>query len=208
MTEFSHKPKTVEYVIVVFDMCSSSNIIEDLTLTGNIKRLRDFMIALKKWLKEKSEEYGFEVYKFTGDGWIVLFPADVAGQDIINCLQALSAFFHESIKTKVLPYLETKPEVVGLTFGIEKGPLVKILMLGKQEFLGRPLNIACRLQNAVKDRGKSPEYRALVSNHFYIEYLKGIKGLKTFPVDRVLRNIRGGAKYKCVKLNLSASIES
>lgn len=208
MTEASHKPKIVEYVVVVFDMCSSSNMMEDLTLTGNIKRLRDLMISLKKWLNEKSKEYDFEVYKFTGDGWILLFSPDVAGQEIIDCLQGLSAFFHESIKKKVLPYLETKPAVIGLTFGIEKGPLVKILMLGKQEFLGRPLNVACRLQNAVKDRGNSPEYRALVSNHFYIEYLKGIKGLKAFPVDRVLRNIRGGAKYKCVKLNLSASTES
>jgi class 3 adenylate cyclase len=76
-------------------------------------------------------------------------------------------------------------------------------MIGKREFLGRALNIACRLQNAVKVKGGYPEYRVLVSNQVYNEYLRGIKGLKAVRVYRMLTNIRDGTKFKCVKLKLS-----
>ena len=37
-------------IVVAFDMCSSSNIIEELTLSGNLKRLNEFLTALKRYL--------------------------------------------------------------------------------------------------------------------------------------------------------------
>jgi hypothetical protein len=46
-----------EKIILVFDMCSSSRIIEDLTLTSNIDKLKNFMIELKKWLQINSKKY-------------------------------------------------------------------------------------------------------------------------------------------------------
>jgi hypothetical protein len=199
----SNDTNTIQKLIVVFDMCSSSNIIEDLTLTSNINKLKGFIFGLEKWLREESIKYSFDMYKFTGDGWILLFPLDIKGHKIINFLANLSLFYDESIKTIINQYLERNLETTGLTFGIEKGPLIKITMIGKREFLGRALNIACRLQNAVKVKGGYPEYRVLVSNQVYNEYLRGIKGLKAVRVYRMLTNIRDGTKFKCVKLKLS-----
>lgn len=200
MTEPSHEVRVETYLVVAFDMRSSSNMIEDLTLTGNIRRLRDFMISIKKWLKNQSEERGFTVYKFTGDGWILLFPSSTEGQVLVDFLRDLSRFFDRSIKKRILPYLEERPKAIGLTFGIEKGPLVRMVMMNRTEFLGRPLNIACRLQSAA---GRAaPEYPALASNQVHTEYLKKASGIKTVHVRRALRNIRGGASYRCVKLKL------
>lgn len=206
MTMTREDPTLQTALIVVFDMCSSSNIIEDLTLTGNIKRLRDFMISLKNWLRKKAKQIGFSIYKFTGDGWILLFSPNIEGQQLVDFIVELSKFYDKTIKKQILPYLETGIDKIGLTFGIEKGQLIKMIMVDKPEFIGRSLNIACRLQNAVKDKGSSPEYRALVSNQVYNEYLKKVRDLKIFHVDRVLHNIRGGTRYKCVRWNLSSFI--
>jgi hypothetical protein len=74
MTSPADEVSVETHLIVVFDMRSSSNMIEDLTLTGNIRRLRDLVILLKKWLRSRSETIGFTLYKFTGDGWMLLFP--------------------------------------------------------------------------------------------------------------------------------------
>jgi hypothetical protein len=36
-------PISGEAVVVVFDMCSSSDVIEEVTLGGNVDRLKDFL---------------------------------------------------------------------------------------------------------------------------------------------------------------------
>jgi len=114
----SNDTNTIQKLIVVFDMCSSSNIIEDLTLTSNINKLKGFIFGLEKWLREESIKYSFDMYKFTGDGWILLFPLDIKGHKIINFLANLSLFYDESIKTIINQYLERNLETTGLTFGI------------------------------------------------------------------------------------------
>jgi len=164
-------------LIVVFDMCSSSNIIEDLTLTSNIDKLKNIINKLKKWLRIKSKEYRYEIYKYIGDGWILLFPVDITGNEIINFLKKLNSIYYSTINSTIIPYLERDLETTGLTFGIEKGPLTELIMLGKREFLGRALNIAFRLQNAAKGKGGYPDYPILVSNQVYNEYLREARGL-------------------------------
>jgi hypothetical protein len=125
------------------------------------------------------------------------FEIVTKGQVLVDFLRDLSAFFDATIKKKILPVLEERPETLGLTFGIERGPLVRVVMMGQPEFLGRPLNIACRLQSAV---GSSSEYPVLASNQVHSEYLKKLNGIKAVHVPRALRNIRGGDEYKCVKV--------
>jgi hypothetical protein len=194
---------TIENKIVVsFDICSSSNIIEDLTLTNNLKAMRDFLINIKKFLLRNSEIYLFEVYKFTGDGWIILFPEDILGRDLMHFLAEFSLFFKRELAARIIPFLETPPEIMGITFGIDGGQLIKIVMMQKPEYIGRPLNIACRLQSAIKDNDSHPEYKVLVSKHIFEKSLKDIRGYNPKNVKRTLRNIRGGDKYQCVKLHL------
>jgi hypothetical protein len=64
----------------------------------------------------------------------------------------------------VVRYLSDRPALIGLTFGIEKGDVIPLKMFGQPEYVGRAINVACRLQTAVKDRGRPPVYDALVTN--------------------------------------------
>lgn len=189
-------------IVVAFDMCSSSNIIEELTLNGDIERLKKFLESLKHFLAEQQEKVLFDPYKFTGDGWILLFPPNTNGTALATFLTNLSKFYAKEYRQKLKPYLANAPSVAGLTFGIDKGPVEHLVMYGQPEYVGRTINIACRLQGAVKDKGGTPAYKVLVSNAVYAEYLKELSFPKVFHARRTLRNIGNGAIYHCRKIEL------
>jgi hypothetical protein len=189
-------------VVVAFDMCSSSNIIEELTLNGDVERLKDFLGKLKEYLAKEQKKVPFEPYKFTGDGWILLFPADTDGIALSIFLMDLCQFYAKVYRKILKPYLANLPPVAGLTFGIDKGPIEHLIMYGQSEYVGRTINIACRLQGAVKDKGGTPAYKALVSNAVHAEYFKKAAFPKVFRARRVLRNINRGDTYHCRKIEL------
>jgi hypothetical protein len=196
-------------LVVVFDMCSSSDVLEELTLSGDLRRYDELLTSVKKYLANAQGKVLFDPYKFTGDGWILLFPASTKGELVFAFLQNLCRFFKKEFNDRVLRHLGTPPSLTGLTFGIEKGPLRPITMYGQQEYIGRALNVACRLQASIKDKDESPAYKALVSNAAYIKYFSAAAGgVKVWKVRRKLRNIRGGAYFRCIKiefLNLRAT---
>ena len=63
-----------EAVVVAFDICSSSDIIEGLILRNDVERFMSFLGSLKNYLAKLQKSIGFEPYKFNGDGWILFFP--------------------------------------------------------------------------------------------------------------------------------------
>ena len=192
------------FVIVVFDMCSSSNLIEDLTLSGNISELRNFFIVMKEWLVKKTKALGFSLYKFTGDGWILLFPEEVEGRQLYFFLKDLCRFYRSKFAERIAGLLETNPGPMGLTFGITFGELIKIRMVNTDEFIGRALNVACRLQGAVnvKEKESNAAYKALLSSAVYNRYFKNIKDINAVRSRRILHNIREGKEIQCIKIAL------
>ncbi len=86
-------------LVVAFDNCSSSDIMEELTLAGGIDRLKDFLTSLKRYLAKAQRTTPFAPYKFTGDGWILLFPGDTAGAAVLTFLRALSEFFRKEFRS-------------------------------------------------------------------------------------------------------------
>jgi len=188
-------------IVVAFDMCSSSNIIDDLTKSKNVLPLITFFGAVQRYLtKEQKATTRFDAYKFTGDGWLLLFPPNTAGEHLLRFLEGLCLFFAVEFRRSLLPHLSHTPALMGITFGIEKGELIPITMYGRQEYVGRAINVACRLQAALKDKGRSPAYSALVSNRVYSEYFAQTKPHRMHKVTRNLRNINGGAEYACRRL--------
>ena len=192
-------------IVVAFDMCSSSDIIEEHTLSGSLQRLKDFLTSRKRYLASAQKELAFDPYKFTGDGWILLFPAETDGSVLFKFLLDLCRFFKREFSQQVLRHLATPPAITGLTFGVEKGPLASIKMYGQWEYIGRVLNVARRLQSSVKDKGGSPAYKGLVSNAAFNEYFSNARNLRAVRVRRTLRNIRGGADFHCRKIDLIKS---
>ncbi len=188
-------------IVVAFDMCSSSKIIEDLTKRKNVQPLKAFLGELKQYLaREQNATAQFDPYKFTGDGWLLLFPANTDGARLLRFLENLCLYFAVEFQRSLLPHLSHKPALVGITFGIEKGELIPMTMSGQQEYVGRAINVACRLQAAVKDKGRSPAYNALVSNRVYSEYFAQTKPHRVVKVTRNLRNMNDGPEFACRRL--------
>lgn len=192
-------------LVISFDMCSSSHIIEDLTLTGNINKFLDLFDELKQFLYEQKEELGFKPYKFLGDGWILLFPIEVAGDRVLVFLDLLCRKFQRLYTREVEPILENKPRLTGLTFGADVGQLHRVRMFGIQEYLGRAVILACRLQSAIKDGDAQPQYKLLASPQCYERYFKGAGRYKALETARKLRNVRGGETFTCVSLSFAGS---
>lgn len=187
-----------EALVVAFDMCSSSDMLEALILRGDTRPYTYVISKIKEHLAELQKSVIFDPYKFTGDGWILLFPAITDGVDLFNLLRSLSTYYRTTSEAHLLPRLDTSPEIHGLTFGIDMGPVVKTTIFQQREYVGRPINVACRLQSAVKAVTKKPAYRALVSGTAYAHYFAGKDGIiKGVNKTTSLRNIRGGRDFNC-----------
>jgi len=88
------------------------------------------------------------------------------------------------------------------------GDFVSFVMDGRQEYVGRAINVACRLQSALKEKGGSPAYSALVSNRVYSEYFAGTTPHRVHKVTRRLRNIGGGAEFDCRRMWLVRPLQA
>lgn len=205
MTLRKDKTYVEKYIVLTFDICSSTQLLEDLHRTENIQVWRNFIIWIKKYLRKKSEAKNFDLYKFTGDGWILLFDFDYPGEDIVDFLEDFCGAYQSRFNKKISNILETLPEITGLTFGMDRGTLVKIVMNQRDEYVGRAINVACRLQGAIKDKDSEPQYKILMTNHLYNFLKDDLCDYRCIPAKRTLRNIAGDKPVQCRKIFLSMS---
>ena len=202
MTRVDDELHIEEKLVVCFDMCSSSAILEDLLATDNLRSLRDLLISTKDFIRLKSHIPGLLLYKFIGDGWILLFPPRTSGSALLDFLTRLSKRFSKGLANSVVPRLQSTPDVMGLTFGVDKGRLVRTRMMEQVEYIGRALNVASRLQGAIKDKDHNPAYKVLISKHAYTDLAIPVEDYSVEPVTRKLRNIQGGKRLEFMKLKL------
>jgi hypothetical protein len=191
-----------EAIVVAFDMCSSSTIMEQLLRAGDMSCLTDFLTAIKRHLASEQKPLPFDPYNFTGDGWILLFPTTTNGLALTAFLERLCWFYRDEFKRRVKPNLLNAPKLIGLSFGIDCGWLSHMTMYGQPEYIGRPINIACRLQGAVKDKRGSPAYKALVTYAAFRKYFAHLPRSRAVRAKRILRNINGETPFGCRKIAL------
>jgi len=203
MTAESEKTNVVKKIVVFFDICSSTAILEDLVKTENQKLWRDLLIELKDYLRANRSSMGFELYKFLGDGWILLFDPRPDGLGMFEFLEALSERFLSLYRRHIKHVLTVSIPLVGITSGMDIGSCIRFVMNQQQEYTGRPLNVAARLQSTVGQRGGKPSNKTLVSNNLYATFSdkkKIQRKYKVWRVTRVLKNISGGDSYRCMKV--------
>ena len=148
-----------------------------------------------------------ELYKFTGDGWILLFPATISGKALIHSMHSLCEMIDAELDRHIVPSLSSQPAVLGATLGVERGNLVRMMMNERAEYVGRALNVACRLQNVAKEREPHAAneesvharcYKALVSARLYNERLAHVNmPYKVESTTSPLRNIMSGSRFAC-----------
>lgn len=203
MSEPSDELQIEKKIVLVTDICSSSEIMEDLLRTGNIVIWRDLLINYKKHLAEASKAFNFELYKFTGDGWILLFDSEYNGAEILKFLTELSKKFEIDFRELIYRHLENPPEISGLTFGMDSGSLVFIEMMERDEYVGRAINIASRLQGAIADTDILTGYRVMISNSLFQSLDTELDSFHPELVKRKLKNIVRGGEFQCYRLSIS-----
>jgi len=203
MTEPNEDLKIENKVVVTIDICSSTDILEDLLKTKGIKQWRDLLIWLKEYLIAESKKYNFNLYKFTGDGWIILFDPPYKGAQIIQFLSEVSEKFEEEFKDKIYNILDSPPDITGLTFGIDEGPLVQMNMHEKMEYIGRAINVACRLQGVINDIDIKAGYRAFMSRRLFNSMKEELSGYSPDSTKLPLRNIDGRKPFHFYRLLIS-----
>ncbi len=161
--------KSTEKLVVVFDFCSSSDIIEELTLSNNLFNYCKLLLSIQSFLQNGQRHNKWEVYKYLGDGWIVLFEKESKPKTILSFLNNICSLYASRHKTFLKPKLSVMPKIIGVTFGIELGRIYRFSNAKNKEYFGRAINIASRLQSAIKDGESSPQYKALITRQVYTD---------------------------------------
>lgn len=189
-------------IVVVFDICSSTLIVEDLKSTDNLQCWRDLLIDLKSFLRDKSENLQYEIYKFVGDGWVLLFPPYTTKDILLDFLSDLMQAFYGYFDEHVSELLQRRPESLGITVGVDLGELIVLEMNEQEEYLGRAINVACRLQAATKLLPGGFSGKALFSKNAFNSMTGGREEFRVEEVRVPLRNISNGENYECFCWNI------
>mgnify|MGYP001557867185 CR=1 FL=1 len=197
------KPKKVKKIVLYSDICCSTSILEVLLRSENTEKWVKLLASAKEYLRDEREIQEFEIYKFLGDGWILLFDEDMSGYELLLWLREFCKKYRSLFKKMIEPYLESNIDKIGMSFGADIGTLICIQMLGKEEYIGRALNVAGRLQTAIKDKDSNPQNKILMTKNLYSSI--GTDEADEFPVSdvtRSLRNISDGKNFQCKKITL------
>lgn len=204
MTEENEKPTVVRKLVVVFDISSSTTILEELRLNEHLHVWRNMLIEIKKFLQEQPN-IDIEIYKFLGDGWVLLFSPDVNPSELFQFLHLLTSRYFYLYCTMVTPFMQKDPRPVGLTLGIDSGDLIRLTMNEQAEYLGRAINVAARLQGEAKHKAEDGFTNlALVSKAtFHGLCPPGKNDWGATQTIANLRNISGGEFFQCFEIHLS-----
>jgi class 3 adenylate cyclase len=202
MTREGDIPTLEHRVVLVFDICSSTTILEDLKSTDNLYRWRDLLIGLKTFLILQGAELKFEIYKFIGDGWILLFPRDISKNQLLDFICELDTEFYLCFDHGIREFLQRIPTRVGVTAGVDSGELIRLEMNEQWEYLGRAINVATRLQGATKDLASSCGDKVLFSRNSYSSLGDGRAEFRVKEAQVQLRNISNGDNYVCLEWDI------
>jgi class 3 adenylate cyclase len=193
MTEENEALSIERRVVMVVDIRSSTSILDDLKQTDNLMVWRNLLIGQKETILAHRAKIGVEIYKFIGDGWILLFPEDITKHALVDFLMEVSANFDMGYDGLVESVLQRQPPQIGLTFGTDSGELIKLEMNQQTEYIGRAINVAARLQGFAKDLKPFENYQAVFSRHSFNQMVPAYNHkLNVQEVKANLKNLVGG----------------
>lgn len=202
MTEPKEQIEIVRKTVVVFDISSSTTILEELKRCDRLNVWRNTFINMKGVLQTIT---GAEPYKFMGDGWILFFPFDVEMETLMAGINEVATFYYFMFQHIIEPLIPEKPKPLGLTIGIESGELIRFQMNENWEYIGRPINVAARLQSKAKDFASGDFTNvALISRPTFNSLLPKQNTFTKSAVEHTvnLKNISGGENFRCFLLPL------
>lgn len=191
-----------QHLVLVFDICSSTSVLEDLNRSQSIWRWRQLLADLLNFI---SDQPGLTVYKFLGDGWFILMPPDTPGAAFISLCSGLITRLDDSYGSRVKPVMENPFPSLGLTIGADSGTLHRFQLGSSTEYVGRPLNVAARLQAAVKAGNSKYQNCGLVTNKVALQLeLAASETIEVSGTSRTLSNVTGGEQFACTQVRFRA----
>jgi hypothetical protein len=143
--------------ILVFDLCSSTEIVEYLSKVSAMGEYVSLMNKFDNLLNILRKYFDFTKYKFIGDGFILIIENIDPLEDVLLLSKIINDIGKSMINEFIETFISEKPRRIGLTFGYDVGELFSFSLDSIDEFSGRPLNLASRLQSsleAIEDAGK------------------------------------------------------
>ncbi len=181
------------YYIIVMDLCSSSVILEKLQSAGKIRVWRKLW---KKIFNYLTRRIGFSArcrpYKFIGDGFIILYRHQYSAS-LYQFMSELNKISCKILK-EVLDEYDIRPKRFGFCYGIDRGELIPMYLLGQHEFMGEAINAATRLQGLLKS--DEDACSVMVSDNVYKKLILP-ENVKQEEKECVLRNLYNDEKTFC-----------
>ena len=181
----------IEKHVYVFDICSSTIMMEDVQMNSSLDSYYDMIDSILEFLKSFKPNQ-FIIYKFLGDGFILLFDESVSPEIIYKFSEELvdisnkiiRAFINEKMQNINVPR-------IGITIGVDSG----ILLEKKGEYVGRSINIACRLQGKL-DLTESVN-RIIISKKVYSNIKDQLIKKQFEYKPKTLKNVNDGKEFSC-----------
>ena len=129
--------KALNTGIVVFDMCSSTEIIEGLQSRGRIGLYNELFNHLETLIRTLSQTFGCRIYKFLGDGFILTLNAEASIESVIYLCSIICKIANNLVNTGIIEELNFTPKRTGFTFGFDTGVVYALNMRTGQNLLGR-----------------------------------------------------------------------
>lgn len=196
---------STEKYILIFDICSSSQIIEDLQNNERMDVWDDFLLDITKVMEEYIAESGIEalIYKFLGDGYILIVSKKHSDEILPLCYNIYNTLINR-IKKLIEEFSNIEPNRIGITIGVDYGRLHQIGIRGKEEFVGKSINTAARLQASLKE--KEHENKLLISKVVKKSICGPYKSDLYKSTTRQMRNLYGENKFYCYEIDLTMDL--
>jgi len=194
---------TMVTLVIFFDICSSTIILERMRALGEEERWCTILMGLQDYIQQYQTELEFRIYKFIGDGWVLLSNPKCNKKNLFSFFKGLSEKYIELYNKYILPRMNININNVGLTFGIDTGTLFEMDMDDNNEYAGGPLNIASRLQGSIGQGDLNPENKVMMLKELYDSMSEVIR--YDYVVDnakRTLKHLNDGRPLKCKKISL------
>lgn len=194
------------YYVIVFDVCSSSVILQSLQNSGRLKIWRKFWKKIFQFINKAAFFQGrSKTYKFVGDGFIILcYPSTKS--ELLQFCDSLIKTANEKL-LEIVTQNDIHPNRLGITIGIAKGPLISMRLFGNKEYMGEAINVASRLQSQLKQ--DDDKNNILVSQEVYTDLLPEITAQNRTCVktDRILHNLNNNEQTTCYQIKPSESAD-
>lgn len=192
-------------IVTFFDICSSSKITEDLAQNNDLPLWHEMLNKIEQSLENNKIALCFSIYKFLGDGWVLIIDPDTDKKKLLRYFKKLCDLFSDHFNKKIEKRLSTEIKRVGLTFGLDIGEIYPVSVGGSKEYVGPTLNIAARLQSCISNPNKmddDPSNQLMMIRRNYFKYFEDdVDGMyKLVKARRTLKNIKNEDIFVCTRI--------